>query len=309
MCLLLANAAWAADTVFDLAGHFQPEARATITLFGDTFPFVASTVSGEDGRFRFHKLRPGPYTVAVFIAERGEARQTIEVGPSGADARRRVVVEIRFKDADFERADTLRRRNTISRERLAIAEAAQRDYEEAHKDLARRDPGAATAHLEEAVRLAPQFADAWNELGTIAYQTHKYARAEECFREALKRDPKAFEPLVNLGGVLVTVHRSEEALKYNTKAVEGRPNDAPANSQMGMNYYELGDPDRSIQYLERARAMDPAHFSHPQLLLARIYEQRGEKKEAAEVLEEFLRYHPDWPEAARLRESIAALRK
>ena len=309
MCVLLAHAASGADVVFDLAGRVHPEERAAITLFGDTFPFTASTLSEEDGRFRFQKLRAGAYTVAVFAPARGEARQTIEVGPGVADARGRVSLDIRFKETDFALSDAVRSRHSVSAAQLAIPAKAQRDYEEAHKDLTRHDPGAATRHLEEAVALAPQFAGAWNELGTIAYQTQKYARAEECFREALQQDPRAFEPLVNLGGVLVTVHRAEEAWKYNTMAVAQRPNDALAHSQLGMNYFQLGDLDLSLKHLERARAIDPAHFSHPQLILAEIRLRRGEKSAAADVLEEFLRYHPDWPLAARMRENIVELRK
>jgi tetratricopeptide (TPR) repeat protein len=309
MCVLLARAAWAADGVFDLAGRIHPQERAAVTLFGDTFPFTASTLSEVDGRFRFQKLRPGAYTVSVFMPDRGEARQTIEVGPSVADAHARVSLDVSFKESDFVLSGALRRRHSVSTAQLAIPAKAQRDYEEAHKDLARHDPVAATRRLEEAVALAPQFADAWNEIGTMAYQTQAYARAEECFREALKQDPQAFEPLVNLGGVLVTLHHADEAWQYNAMAVAARPNDALAHSQLGMNYLQLGDLDLSVKHLERARAIDPAHFSHPQLLLAEIHLRRGEKSAAANVLEEFLRYHPDWPQAARMRENIAELRR
>jgi tetratricopeptide (TPR) repeat protein len=309
MCVLLVHAAWAAGTVFDLTGRIHPEERAAVTLFGDTFPFTASTLSDADGRFRFQKVRAGAYTVSVFMPDRGEARQTIEVGPSVADAHERVSLDISFMESDFALSGALRRRHSVSTAQLAIPAKAQRDYEEAHKDLARHNPEAATRRLEEAVALAPQFADAWNEIGTIAYQTRKYARAEECFREALNRDPQAFEPLVNLGGVLVTLHRADEAWKYNATAVTARPNDALAQSQLGMNYLQLGDLDLSVKHLERARAIDPAHFSHPQLFLAEIHLRRGEKNAAADLLEEFLRYHPDWPQAARMRENIAELRK
>jgi hypothetical protein len=61
--------------------------------------------------------------------------------------------------------------------------------------------------------------------------------------------------------------------------------------------------------LERARTIDPAHFSHPQLLLAEIYVRQGAKNAAAGVLEEFLRYHPDWPQGPQLRAKIGELRK
>jgi len=92
-------------------------------------------------------------------------------------------------------------------------------------------------------------------------------------------------------------------------AVAVRPNDALAHSQLGMTYFQLGDLDLSVKHLERARAIDPAHFSHPQLILSEIHLRRGEKSAAADVLEEFLRYHPDWMQAARMRENIVELRK
>jgi Tfp pilus assembly protein PilF len=192
---------------------------------------------------------------------------------------------------------------------LAIPDAALRQYQQARKDLERRDADAAAKRLEKAVEMAPQFAMAWNELGTIAYQTRKFDRAEECFRQALVLDPRAFDPLVNLGGVLVTVHKLDEAADYNLRAVLARPNDALANSQLGQTYFGLARMDLAEKYLERARQIDPAHFSHPQLLLAEIHLRRGERREAADVLEEFLKYHPDWPQAAKMRQTIPELRQ
>jgi Tfp pilus assembly protein PilF len=307
--VFLLYAAWPAETVFDLAGRLHPEERASVTLFGDTFPFTASALSEEDGHFQFKKLRSGPYTISIFTPDRGEARKTIEIGPSAADAHGRIALDITFQDSDFALADSLRRRHSVSTARLAIPAKAERDYEEAHRDLARHDTEGATRQLQEAVALAPQFADAWNELGTIAYQTQHYDRAEQYFRAALEHDPQAYEPLVNLGGVLVTVNRAAEAWRYNAMAVTSRPNDALAHSQLGMNCFQLGDLACGAKELERARAIDPAHFSHPQLLLAEIYLHQGAKSAAAGVLEEFLRYHPDWPQAASLRARIADLRK
>lgn len=307
--VLLVYGAWPGETVFDLAGRLRPEERASITIFGDAFPFTASTLSEEDGRFQFKKLRAGPYTISIFTPDRGEARKTIEIGPSVADARGRIALDITFQESDFALADALRRRHSVSATQLAIPAKAQRDYEDAHRDLTRHDADSATRRLQEAVALAPQFAEAWNELGTIAYQTQHYDRAEEYFRAALEHDPQAFEPLVNLGGVLVTVNRADEAWRYNAMAVAARPNDALAHSQLGMNCFELGDLAAAAKELERARAIDPAHFSHPQLLLAQIYLRQGAKSAAAGALEEFLRHHPDWPQREQLRAKIVELRK
>ena len=305
---VLAASAFAAEPLFELSGQLRPPRRASVSIFATRSPFTAAALSDAAGRFAFKNLRPDDYTVAVFIPGRGEARRTVEVGPSVAGPHGRVSLTLDLKDSDFELAAPVRR-HSVSVNQLAIPKAAWRDYLEAQKELERHRPQAAVQRLENAVAVAPQFAIAWNELGTIAYQTRQFDRAEECFRLALERDPGAFEPLVNLGGVLVAVHKLDEAAEYNLRAVLARPNDALANSQLGQTYFALGRLDLAQKYLELARQIDPAHFSDPQLLLAEIHLRRGERLEAAAVLEEFLKYHPDWPAAARMKQTIAELRQ
>ena len=307
--LLTAACAIAADTVYELSGQVTPAGRTSVTLFGATTPFQTSVLSDEGGHFQFKKLLPGTYTLSMFQPLRGEARKTIEVGPGTADSHGRVRLDLRLTESDWVYHDAARRQHAVSAAELTIPDKAQREYEEARKDLQRHDSTSATQHLEAAVQIAPQFADAWNELGTIAYQTQKFDRAEECFRESLRLDPQAFEPLVNLGGVLLTQHKLDEAWQYNGYAVLARPDDALANSQMGMTYFEMGSFDLAIRHLEKARQVDPAHFSHPQLVLAEIHLRRGEKAAAAEALEDFLAHHPDWPQAARMREKIGELKR
>jgi Tfp pilus assembly protein PilF len=306
--LILVAAAAPAQVLYEIAGRITPEGHASVTLFGATHPFTASTLTDENGRFTFKKLEAATYTVAVFQPGRGEARQTIEVGPSIADPRNRIQLTVALKDEDFDSTSD-RRRHAVTARQLTIPERAIRDYADAQRALEKRDVDAAEKHLEHAVELAPQFATAWNTLGTIAYQTRRFPLAEQRFRHALKQDPTSYEPLVNLGGVLVTLHKLDEALEVNVHATMTRPNDALANSQLGMCYFELGQFDSAVKYLERARKLDPAHFSHPQLFLAEIHLRRGRKQEAALVLEDFLRYHPDYPQAEIMRQNIVKLRQ
>ncbi len=301
--------AFLAADLYELAGRVAPPAAASVSIYRVASPFTASTLADEDGRFSFKKLEPGAYTVAVFIPARGEARQTIEVGPGTAGERHRVSLTMELKESDFVFGDPMRRRHSVAAKQLAVPDKALREYQDAQKDLARRDVDAAIRHLERAVELAPQFSNAWNNLGTIAYQTQKFARAEECFREALRQDPTAYEPLVNLGGVLVTAHKLDEAWEYNLHAVLTRPNDALANSQLGMTYFELGNSELAEKYFRKALEIDPAHFSHPQLFLAEIHLRRGDSRAAAEDLESFLKHHPDWPQASTMRQKIAEWRK
>jgi tetratricopeptide (TPR) repeat protein len=307
--LAIASSAFGAEVagIYELSGQVVPTMGARISLFGTSTPFSAETIADLTGHFRFKKLRAGLYTLAIFNRRRGEARRTVEIGPALADSKGRISLKLELKDADFVFASTLKR-HLVSTRQLAIPAAATRDYQEAQKELGRSNSEAAVRRLEHAVELAPQFSAAWNSLGVIAYQTRKYDRAEECFRKAVEADPALYEPLVNLGGVTLTLHKFDDAMNYNLRAVFERPNDALANSQLGLTYYSLGQLDLAVKYLERARQLDPASFTYPQMVLFQIHSRRGERSAAAADLEDFLTHHPDWAQAAKMRETIANLR-
>lgn len=300
LCALIA----AAPQVFDVRGQFTPAARAAVMLHGTSTPFQVSGLSDSDGRFRFKNIPAGTYTVSVFIPGRGENRLSIDVGPSTADAKGRLAVVFRLDESKT----TPDRSSLVSVKQLSVPDSARREAENAQKKLAQNDVPGAIAALQRAVKIAPQFAQAWNHLGTIAYQTKNYKDAEQYFRKSLEADPDAFEPLVNLGGVLLTLEQAADAWSYNVNAVLKRPNDALANSQLGMNYLAFGRLDLAEKYLKEARRLDPGHFSHPQILLAEIAFRKGNYKAAADQLEDFLRFHPDAPNADDIRKRITELR-
>ncbi len=291
--------ALASDT-FDLVGQLQPKASVRVHLHGATEPFEATIQAGLDGKFRFRHLLPKTYVISVQNVQR-----TIEVSPALADAKHRVSITIELSGFET-KALTLAARVSVGE--LSIPKPAQTEYEEAQKMLARRDVDAATAHLKSAVRIAPQFSTAWNNLGTIAYQSGHYEEAEADFQAALKAEPGAYAPLVNLGGVLLNLGDWKQALGYNEQAVAMNPNDALANSQLGISYFYLGQFDLAMKYLETAKRLDPAHFSHPQLLLAEIHVHRHEPAAAAAELQDLLDRHPNLENADKIRAEIVRLR-
>jgi len=306
--LFLVAAACLHAAEFDLVGRVVPEESYPISLQGATSPFRANTFSELNGSFRFHKLPAGTYTVVVFEPGYGEVRRTVDVGPGAADSKRRVKFTIDLARARHEDSDAPERRVRVSVLELSLPKEAQREYDEAIKRLEQRDVKGAVAHLKRAVEIAPKYSDAWNHLGTIAYQTGDYPTAEHDFRNALDASPNSFEALVNLGGVLVNLGKWDEALQFNLEAVKKRPTDALANSQLGMVYFHEANFDLARKYLVIAKRSDPAHFSHPQRMLAEIYLQRKEPIKAAAELEDLLKQHPDLPDSAAIQQQIARLR-
>ena len=154
---LVRTAGLAGEAQYDVSGQIARLTRASVSLYGVTSPFTAATLTDDRGRFTFKKIRQGAYTIAVFSPADGEARRTIEVGPSNADSRGRVALHLDFKEADFVLKDAVRRRHAVSAKQLSVPEKAAREYADAQKALARHDVEAAEKHPKCAVEIAPQF--------------------------------------------------------------------------------------------------------------------------------------------------------
>jgi tetratricopeptide (TPR) repeat protein len=243
----------------------------------------------------------------------GEVRRTVVVSSAVADQFGVVRATIPYTSAEAAASPT---GGLVSVHQLSVPSSASAKYADAQKRLAVHDVEGAVRLLEDAITIAPQFSTAWNALGVIAFQTGDEARAETLFRKALDADPGAFEPLVNLGGVLLKKSALKKdsaqdaamtALPFNQRAVHDRPEDALANAQLGMNYFKLGEFDQAEQYLLAAKRLDPAHFTQPQVFLADIYARRGNRSAAIQELEDVLAIRPDGPLSDSIRQNLVQL--
>lgn len=294
--------------VFQLSGKVlqadgKPFRFAGVILFSANTPFMTRTEADAGGDFKFKGLLPGTYNLYVLDARIGEIEETVEVGSSFADEKGRIKRKI-----VFDRAKAVPPRHGVSMAALLVPKNARNEYIAALSLAEKRDFQGAAKRLKHAVEIAPQFAAAWNYLGTISFQTGVYPEAERYFREALRQDGNAFDPLVNLGGALLALRRYEEALEINLQAVNARPKDALAQSQLGESYFYLERLEEAEVHLKQAKTLDPGHFSLPQLVLAVIYRKRGNYAAAISELEEFLTLHPDSAMVAYAKRELATLR-
>jgi len=289
------------------AGALSRGRRLSISLFGVDTPYTGHAWSDFQGRFRFPDLAPGSYTLSIYIPNNGEIVETVDITKSFSDSKGRMERKFEFNE---ERLRLLLRpvsQDVVSVRVLGISGKARGEYEKAQLRLQRQDVDGAIQHLEKAVALSPRFAEALNNLGTIYFQRREYAKAEHSFRQALELDPQAYVPLVNLGGTLLAMGRAKEALAINLRAQKARPNDALANAQLAFSYLFLHDDENALTYLRLTKELDPAHFTHPEISLAKIYMHRSERAAALRELKDFLEYHPDSSQAPDVRAAIERL--
>jgi len=282
--------------ILDTDGKLIRDPEPVVFLHGGTLPYNSQSRVGLDGSFRFEKLLQGSYVLIVAVAGQGEMRRTVEVSPTLADKKGRIREVITFIPvASPNEAEV------VQKSQLTVPKEAKQEVQRSLQALGKNDVEAAKKHLLKAVDLAPHYAEAWNQLGVIAYQTADHPAAEQHFRRALKEDPGAYFALVNLGGALLAVGKDAESLEINQRAVRRAPEDALAHAQVGKSYLVLRDFGKAETHLRQAKALDPRHFSSPQLALADLYFLQARYQERIRELEEYLEYHPDGHFAERVR--------
>jgi hypothetical protein len=82
---------------------------------------------------------------------------------------------------------------------------------------------AAIAHLEEAVRLKPDYAESRNDLGIAFYQAGRLAEAMLQYGEALRLRPDFYQARNNLGAALARAGKLSEAIEQFKEALRIEP--------------------------------------------------------------------------------------
>jgi DNA-binding transcriptional MerR regulator len=163
--------------------------------------------------------------------------------------------------------------------------------------------------LEKKVRaLAAQTAEHWFELGMASDASPEtYPEAVDAYRRAIEAAPDWVEAYINLGTALYHLDRFEESREAFATAVGLEPMNALAYFNLGCVYDRLGSIGAAVDNfraaLGRAPQMADAHLN-----LALAYEKMERKREASRHLSLYLRYEPRGPWADFVRTRLAAER-
>jgi tetratricopeptide (TPR) repeat protein len=155
---------------------------------------------------------------------------------------------------------------------------------------------AAIEHLNEALRLVPDFPDAHNNLGSALGVKGRYEEAIEHFRAALRTQPTV-EVHHNLGFALAELKRFDEAIEEYKAALAIEPDHVGAHSKLGLAYGAKGRLDDAAAELRRALEIAPNEIESRRYyaMTLRLQERR---EEAIAQFEELLKRKPDDASAA-----------
>lgn len=184
--------------------------------------------------------------------------------------------------------------------------AALSAYQKAHQEWLRRDSESAKSDLAEAVKIDPQFAEAWYLLGRLQAMSDMKA-ATESLKKAQAADPRFVLPCAWLATIAIQSRDWPEAANWAARALELDP---AGTAQLwyynGLADYRLGKNEAARTSAERALAMDPEHsVPNAEQLLALTLINKSDYAGALQHLRNSLTYMPPGPNADLIRKQIA----
>jgi protein O-mannosyl-transferase len=154
----------------------------------------------------------------------------------------------------------------------------------------------AIPHLETALRIKPDYAEAHYNLGTALLQKGMADEALDHFQKALQINPDYTEAHNNLGFVFYQKGRTDEAIAEYQKALQINPDLADAQDNLGVALFQKGRIDEAITHFQRALQMKPGFaVAHDNLGTALF--QKGNVAEAITHFQKALQINPAYADA------------
>ena len=117
------------------------------------------------------------------------------------------------------------------------------------------DPAAARDAYERALRIDPDHADAWVNLGRLAHEADDAATASRCYHEALARDDSDPVTHYNLALACEDLDRSAQAVAHYRRALELNASFADAHYNLSQLLSRLGEREDALRHMVRYRQL------------------------------------------------------
>lgn len=175
--------------------------------------------------------------------------------------------------------------------------------DQAQQFLLARRTAAAAPLIERLVADYPQFAEAWLLQGRLQYLDKRAVQAEQSLRRHLELDPQSLNGHFQLGMSLLAQQRYLEAAAAFETAIQLKADFGPACFNLGFARAKAGQQQAAMQPFRDAIRHNPEYFDS-YILLADLYLQLGQKRDAIELEQQARALRPDDPRLPVLRERI-----
>ncbi|MGA9670341.1 MAG: tetratricopeptide repeat protein [Terracidiphilus sp.] len=200
--------------------------------------------------------------------------------------------------------------STISATTASASADALKEFEKAHSDETEKHLDSARRHLQKAVIIDPQFAEAWYHLGKLE-ETDKPEDALNAYSKAVAVDPRYIPPYERIAALQALQKKWQDVVNATDHSLQLNPAGTPQIWYFSaVGNLNLGHATVAEKAAETSLGMDPSHVApNTEQLLAVILAGKGAYKEALDHLRRCLTYTPPGPNADLMKQQVAQLER
>jgi len=199
--------------------------------------------------------------------------------------------------------------STVNVNGMKTADQAREDFAEACEAVQKSDLAGAQKRLEHAVKVDPRFAAAWVLLGQSEREQKKADKAAESCTRAQSADPNYLPAYLCLADVAAHQEEWQKVAELTDQAAALHPVRAPGifyyNSLA--NFYLQRLPAAESSGLRAIEESSGEQRAQMHFLLAKVYEQKGDRAAEATQLKKFIEAAPHSPEADAARKILSQI--
>lgn len=193
----------------------------------------------------------------------------------------------------------------------AAPKEAMKHFDKARSEWLSRNANGAERDLEKAVKIDPQFAEAWYQLGKLQQLKNDNDKALASYQKVVAADPKFVSPYEPIAELSATGKKWQDVANATSAALKLDPAGTPQLWYYdALGKYNLGQVDDAEASARKSLAMDPQHVApNTEQLLAVMLAGQGQLEEALKHLQNSLTYVKPGPNAELIKQQIAQLEK
>ncbi len=197
---------------------------------------------------------------------------------------------------------------SVSVKDLSVPEQARQEVTKGEEALSAKNPDEGVKHFEKAIKIYPDYPQAFRLLGEAYLQKQDWQQAESALKHSIELEPKLAASYLDLGGLHnqnKDYPAAEIALK---KCLEITPDSPAAQYELAKTYFATGRWQEAAPLAESAVKQMP-DLAPAHALLANIRLKQRDAPGALHEYQEYLRLEPDGALAPQVRDMVAKLQK